>query len=74
MVGLPGWVWIYDHADYWKGSLWQKISYMLHVLMILISIFLTIRRTYVVILQIIDAYKDGTVSSSFLCADNSNSS
>ncbi|CAI6274371.1 unnamed protein product [Periconia digitata] len=73
-LGLPGWLWIYDHADYWKGTLWQKILYALHVVLILISIFLTIGGTYGVIVQIMDAYKDGSIDSAFSCADNSNSS
>ena len=73
-LGLPGWLWIYDHADYYKGNVWQKIMYLLHVILIGISIFLTIGGTYGVIVQIMDAYKDGTISSAFSCADNSNSS
>ncbi|KAF2027783.1 hypothetical protein EK21DRAFT_102251 [Setomelanomma holmii] len=73
-LGLPGWLWIYDHADYWKGTLWQKTLYMLHVVLILISIFLTIGGTYGVIVQILDAYRNGLIDSAFSCADNSNSS
>ncbi|KAF1959596.1 hypothetical protein CC80DRAFT_584203 [Byssothecium circinans] len=73
-LGLPGWLWIYDHADYWKGSWWQKVQYVLHVVLIGISVFLTIGGTYGVIVQIMDAYKDGSIDSAFSCADNSNSS
>ncbi|OAL44931.1 hypothetical protein IQ07DRAFT_662444 [Pyrenochaeta sp. DS3sAY3a] len=73
-LGLPGWLWIYDHADYIRGKWWQKVMYGLHVILILISIFLTIGGTYGVIVQIMDAYRDGTISSAFSCADNSNSS
>ncbi|KAF1940607.1 hypothetical protein EJ02DRAFT_226669 [Clathrospora elynae] len=73
-LGLPGWLWIYDHADYWRGTLWQKTMYALHVVLIGISIFLTIGGTYGVIVQIKDAYKDGLIDSAFSCADNSNSS
>lgn len=73
-LGLPGWLWIYDHADYWKGTLWQKTLYVLHVVLILISIFLTIGGTYGVIVQILDAYREGLIDSAFSCADNSNSS
>ncbi|KAF2794863.1 hypothetical protein K505DRAFT_349013 [Melanomma pulvis-pyrius CBS 109.77] len=73
-LGLPGWLWIYDHSDYWKGTWWQKIQYMLHVVLILISVFLTVGGTYGVIVQILDAYKDGSIESAFSCADNSNSS
>jgi hypothetical protein len=73
-LGLPGWLWIYDHQDYWKGTWWQKIMYALHVILIGISIFLTVGGTYGVIVQIMDAYKDGSIDSAFSCADNSNSS
>jgi hypothetical protein len=73
-LGLPGWLWIYDHQDYWKGNWWQKIMYVLHVILIGISIFLTIGGTYGVIVQIKDAYRDGLIDSAFSCADNSNSS
>ncbi|KAI4656833.1 uncharacterized protein J4E78_006724 [Alternaria triticimaculans] len=73
-LGLPGWLWIYDHQGYWKGNWWQKIMYALHVILIGISVFLTIGGTYGVIVQIMDAYKDGSIDSAFSCADNSNSS
>jgi ABC-type dipeptide/oligopeptide/nickel transport system permease subunit len=73
-LGLPGWLWIYDHADYYRGSLWRKTLYGLHIVLILISAFLTIGGTYGVIVQIMDAYRDGSIDSAFSCADNSNSS
>jgi hypothetical protein len=73
-LGLPGWLWIHDHADYRKGTLWQKTMYMLHIVLILISVFLTIGGTYGVIVQILNAYRDGLIDSAFSCADNSNSS
>lgn len=73
-LGLPGWLWIYDHAAYYKGTLWQKVLYALHVVLILISVFLTIGGTYGVIVQIMNAYRDGQIDSAFSCADNSNSS
>lgn len=73
-LGLPGWLWIYDHAEYWRGSWWQRVMYGLHVILILISIFLTIGGTYGVIVQILDAYREGLIDSAFSCADNSNSS
>lgn len=63
-----------DHADYWRGNLWKKTLYGLHIILILISAFMTIGGTYGVIVQIMDAYKDGSIDSAFSCADNSNSS
>lgn len=73
-LSLPGWLWIHDHADYWKGNWLRKILYGLHMILIMIGLFLTVGGTYGVIVQIMDAYRDGTISSAFSCADNSNSS
>ena len=73
-LGLPGWLWLYDHKDYYKGTWLQKFLYGLHVLMILLAAFLCIGGTYGVIVQIMDAYRDGSIDSAFSCADNSNSS
>ncbi|EXJ96134.1 hypothetical protein A1O1_01260 [Capronia coronata CBS 617.96] len=70
-ISLPGWLWCYDHPDYWRGSLWQKTMYALHVLLILIGIFVTIGGTYAVIQSIVDAYASGTIGAAFDCADNS---
>jgi hypothetical protein len=33
-LGLPGWLWIYDRQNYWKGTLWQKTLYFLHIVLI----------------------------------------
>lgn len=73
-LGYPGWLWIYDHPNHWKGNILQKLMYLAHVILIGISAFLTIGGTYGVIVQINDAYKDGSIDSAFSCADNSNSS
>lgn len=71
-LGLPGWLYLYDHP--WGGNLWRKTVYVLHIILIVLSAFLTIGGTYGVIVQIMDAYKDGSIDSAFSCADNSNSS
>ncbi|EOA91938.1 uncharacterized protein SETTUDRAFT_30431 [Exserohilum turcica Et28A] len=73
-LGCPGWLWIYDHPNHWKGNIWQKIMYLLHVILVGLAIFLTIGGTYGVIVQINDAYKNKLIDSAFSCADNSNSS
>ncbi|GAW18768.1 hypothetical protein ANO14919_082500 [Xylariales sp. No.14919] len=73
-LGLPGYLWVYDHQHYRKGSLLQKIVYSLNWLMIALAVFLTIGGTYGVIQQIIDAYASGEIAGAFSCADNSNSS
>lgn len=73
-LGLPGYLWIYDHQHYRRGGLLQRTAYWLNWLMILLAVFLTIGGTYGVIQQIIDAYANGEIASAFSCADNSNSS
>ncbi|KAH8810727.1 transmembrane amino acid transporter protein-domain-containing protein [Xylogone sp. PMI_703] len=71
---LPGWLWLYDHGHYRKGSATQQIIYWLHWAMIGLGVFFLVGATYGVILQINQAYADGTIGSAFSCADNSNSS
>ncbi|KEZ45077.1 Transmembrane amino acid transporter [Scedosporium apiospermum] len=73
-LGLPGYLWIYDHGHYRKGGFLKATAYWLNWLMILLSVFLMIGGTYGVIQQVIDAYANGEISSAFSCADNSNSS
>lgn len=73
-LGLPGYLWVFDHKHYRTGTLMQKVIYYLHWLMILLAVFLTIGGTYGVIQQVIDAYANGEIASAFSCADNSNSS
>ncbi|PGH12222.1 hypothetical protein AJ79_04402 [Helicocarpus griseus UAMH5409] len=71
---LPGWLWLYDHGHYRKGTFVEKIVYLLHVLLVLFGLFFSVGATYGVVLQIIDAYKTGLIGSAFSCADNSASS
>ena len=73
-LGLPGYLWVYDHQHYRRGTTLQAIMYWFNWAMILLAVFLTIGGTYGVIRQITDAYADGEVDSAFSCADNSNSS
>jgi hypothetical protein len=73
-LGLPGYLWIFDHQHYRRGTVVQIITYWLHWAMILLAAFLTVGGTYGVIQQIIDAYANGEIASAFACADNSNSS
>ncbi|KAI1120776.1 transmembrane amino acid transporter [Nemania abortiva] len=73
-LGLPGYLWVYDHQHYRKGKAWQVLVYYLNWLMIALAVFLTIGGTYGVIQQIIDAYASGEIDRAFSCADNSNSS
>jgi hypothetical protein len=73
-LGLPGYLWVYDHQHYRKGSIVEQILYYLNWLMIALAAFLTVGGTYGVIQQIIDAYATGEIDQAFSCADNSNSS
>lgn len=71
---LPGYLWVYDHQHYRRGTALQKVVYGLHWLLILLGLFLTIGGTYGVVQQIIDAYSSGQIDRAFSCADNSGSS
>ncbi|PKY04508.1 amino acid transporter [Aspergillus campestris IBT 28561] len=73
-MALPGWLWLYDHGDYKRGTLLQKIIYVLHVGMVLLGLFFLVGATYGVVMQIKAAYATGQIGSAFSCADNSNSS
>ncbi|XRM38402.1 hypothetical protein ABZX51_001822 [Aspergillus tubingensis] len=71
---LPGWLWLYSHGEYWKsGGVVKRVVYLLHVLLVLLGAFMTVGGTYGVIVQIMDAYKDGQIDGVFSCADNSGS-
>lgn len=73
-LGLPGYLWVYDHKHYRTGNWWQVIVYFLNWLMIALAVFLTIGGTYGVVQNIIDAYASGEIDKAFSCADNSGSS
>jgi len=73
-LGLPGYLWIYDHQHYRQGNWWQIIVYWLNWFMVFLAVFLTIGGTYGVIQNIIDAYAQGLIGGAFSCADNSGSS
>lgn len=51
----------------------KRVVYLLHVLLILLGAFMTVGGTYGVIVQIMDAYRDGQIDGVFSCADNSGS-
>jgi hypothetical protein len=60
-ISLPGILWLHDHGHYLKGSLVQKIKFVLHIGMVVIGIFFLVGATYGVIIQIKAAYADGTI-------------
>lgn len=69
-IVLPGWLWIYDHAHYRTGQLYQKVIYWLHAALVPFGVFFLVGGTYGVALQISEAYSSGTIGeyrdSSFL--------
>lgn len=73
-LGLPGYLWVYDHPQWRKGKWWQVVVYYLNWAMIGLAVFLTIGGTYGVVQNIIDAYASGEIDQAFSCADNSGSS
>ncbi len=60
-MSLPGWLWLHDHGHYKKGPLMQKITYILHVGIVLLGLFFCVGATYGVVIQIIDAYATGLI-------------
>lgn len=60
-MSLPGWLWLYDHGHYKKGPLTQKVTYLLHVGLVLLGLFFCVGATYGVVIQIIDAYATGLI-------------
>ncbi|KAK6843752.1 hypothetical protein PG995_002710 [Apiospora arundinis] len=73
-LGLPGYLWIYDHGHYRTGKAWQVLVYYLNWAMIGLAVFLTVGGTYGVVQNIIDAYARGEIDKAFSCKDNSGSS
>ncbi|KAK9609652.1 hypothetical protein V6Z98_010214 [Aspergillus fumigatus] len=70
-ICLPGWLWLYSHQHYRRGSVGRLVIYGLHVGMILLGIFMTVGGTYGVVVQIMEAYRNGRIDQAFSCADNS---
>ncbi|EDP51655.1 hypothetical protein AFUB_056660 [Aspergillus fumigatus A1163] len=62
---------IFTHQHYRRGSVGRLVIYGLHVGMILLGIFMTVGGTYGVVVQIMEAYRNGRIDQAFSCADNS---
>ena len=60
-IVLPGWLFLYDHGHYRHGSLWKMTQYWLHWGMIMVGLFFLVGATYGVVLEINDAYANGTI-------------
>ena len=58
---LPAYLWMHDHKDWLRGSLFKKIAYVLHFLMLLLGAFLLVGGTYGVVKEIQFAYASGLI-------------
>ena len=66
-IALPGYLWLYDHWGWYKGSAKQQFAYWFHVMFIPLGAFFFAAGNYGVIKQIIDAYANGLIGEcSFL--------
>lgn len=63
-VSLPGWLWIYDHKSWYKGSALQQAAFCFHAFLIPLGLFILVGGTYGVVEEIIQAYADGTIGKS----------
>lgn len=72
-IMLPGWLWVYDHPGWKKGSVGQQAAYWFHVSFIVLGAFILVAGTYGVVVEIKEAYATGLIGSAFSCADNSGS-
>lgn len=60
-IMIPGWLWLYDHGHWRKGSFGMQIAYYLHWALILLGAFILVGGTYATVQQIINAYADGEI-------------
>jgi hypothetical protein len=60
-IMLPGFMWLYDHGAYRKGSMGQKLMYYAHFFLPVLGLFLCVGGTYGVAQLIIDAYATGQI-------------
>lgn len=60
-ISLPGWLWLYDHMEWRKGSARQQAAFWFHVFLIPLGLFFLVAGTYGVIKEIVAAYADGEI-------------
>lgn len=70
-LSLPGWLWLYSHGEHLRGNLFHRALYGLHVLLIRLGLFLAVGAAYGLIVQMNEAYADGSIPSAFSCVRNS---
>ncbi|RMY02963.1 hypothetical protein D0868_07707 [Hortaea werneckii] len=65
-LSLPGWLWIYDHKSWYKGSALQQAAFCFHAFLIPLGLFILVGGTYGLVEEIIQAYADGTIGKGSL--------
>ena len=60
-IMLPGYLWLYDHGHWRRGSVLKQVVYGLHALMIVLGAFVCVGGTYGVVMEIKLAYSLGLV-------------
>lgn len=66
---VPMHLWLWDYADYRKGTIVQKSLWAFHAIMLLVGGFMTVGGAYAIIQLIIGQYATGAVGSAFSCAN-----
>jgi hypothetical protein len=60
---IPGWLWSYDHGHYMKGTVIQRVVYLLHCAPGDPGLLFLVGAMYRVIVQISDSYNSGAVGT-----------
>lgn len=58
---IPGFLWLYDHGTWRKGTVVQQLAYWAHWILPFLGAFICVGGTYGVVKQIIDAYASGEI-------------
>ncbi|KAL2829306.1 transmembrane amino acid transporter protein-domain-containing protein [Aspergillus pseudoustus] len=76
-IVFPVVFWMYDHKSWRTGGDGQNVLkmawYYTMIVIGIVGMYICVAGTYVVVVQINDAYRDGTITGAFTCADNSSS-
>ena len=85
-ISLPAYLWLHDHQNWRTGGsksgenngnkrrLLRIVAFYFNWFLIFLGGFMCVGGTYAVVMQIKEAYADGTIGGVFSCADNSGSS